>query len=133
MQPEEKDSQDRRFRQLNRLKTSAEFRNVFGKGRKIITPTLVFHVLKTERLFPRLGLAVSRKVGNAVKRNWVKRRIREAFRLKKGFFSSSFDIVAYPRKGILDKNFDDYLASFDILQRVVHKRSRSKSGSSRKV
>lgn len=47
----------------------------------------------------RLGLAVSRKVGNAVVRNRWKRRIREAFRLQQHELPTGLDIVVRPRKG----------------------------------
>ncbi len=113
--------QDKRFPKTNHLLKSAEFRNVFNKGRKTVTASLVFHVLRTDLGEPRLGLAVSRKVGNAVVRNFVKRRIREAFREKKSSFSESYDIVVYPRRGILEKDFRDYLKSFDNLLSRIRK------------
>jgi len=106
------------------LRKSAEFRNVFKHGKKVITDTLVFHILKTDPETARLGLAVSKRVGNAVVRNHVKRRIREAFRLKKETFPFGCDLVVYPRKGIMDKNFTDYQRSFDILIARVRKNKK---------
>ena len=97
------------------LRTSGEFRNVFKNGRKIVTPTLVFHILKTNLSTTRLGLAVSKKVGNAVVRNKVRRRIKEVFRTRKSGFQDQFDMVVYPRFGILTRKFGDYHQSFDIL------------------
>ena len=124
VRPEERDLRDNRFPKSNRLLKSAEFRKVFDQGRKVVTSTLVFHYLRTHLTEPRLGLAVSRKVGKAVVRNKVKRRIREAFRLEKKRFPQAFDIVVYPRKGILDKHFDDYLQSFDILIAKIQRKAR---------
>ena len=49
--------------------------------------------------FSRLGITVSKKIGNAVKRNKVKRRIREFFRLNKSCFPKGYDIVIVPNKG----------------------------------
>ena len=115
MRPEERDLPDKTFPKTNHLLKSSEFKSVFGKGRKLVTGVLVFHYLRTDLSEPRLGLAVSRKVGNAVKRNHVKRRIREAFREKKAHFHISHDIVVYPRRGVLDKHFDEYVKSFDVL------------------
>jgi len=112
---------DKRFPKKNHLLKSAEFRNVFNKGKKTVTASLVFHVLRTDLGETRLGLAVSRKVGNAVIRNFVKRRIREAFRDSRGSFTESYDIVVYPRRGILEKDFQDYQKSFDQLLNRVRK------------
>ena len=114
---------DKKFAKPNRLRKSSEFRNVFNKGKKIVTTTLVFHVLRTDLPTSRLGLAVSRRVGNAVIRNGVKRRIREVFREKKLQFSSSYDLVVYPRKGIRDKKIGDFLDSFNKLLSLLKKKS----------
>lgn len=97
---------------------------VFQNSKKVITPTLIFHLLVNELEHPRLGLAVSRKVGKAVKRNKVKRRIREAFRLKHGSFPFGVDLVVIPRRGVLEKNFDDYMTAFDILIRKTRRLGR---------
>ncbi len=111
----EKDLPDNTFPKSSRLLKSSDFKEVFRKGRKIVTHTLVFHVLKTNLSGPRLGLAVSRKVGKAVRRNKVKRRIREVFRTRKNVFPASYDLVVYPRKGVLEKGIEDYCESFEIL------------------
>lgn len=47
----------------------------------------------------RLGLAVSRQVGNAVQRNWVKRRVRTWFRLERNRVSGGLDLVVIARRG----------------------------------
>jgi len=112
---EERDLPDNTFPKSSRLRKSSEFKEVFRKGRKIVTHTLVFHVLKTNLGGPRLGLAVSRKVGKAVRRNKVKRRIREVFRTRKQVFPASYDLVVYPRRGVLEKSIVDYCESFEIL------------------
>ena len=48
----------------------------------------------------RLGLAVSKKIGNSVRRNRVKRLIREFFRLQQHDFILSADIVVEPKRGL---------------------------------
>ena len=113
-------SPSKRFRRQNRVRKPKEFAAVFGKGRTFVTPVLIFRLLPTDLEESRLGLAVSRKVGKAVKRNKVRRRIREGFRLKQATFPRSFDIVVSPRKGVLEFTFEDYLAAYDMLIRKMH-------------
>lgn len=92
-----------------RLSRSAEFDRVFRHGRSHAGRDLVLYVfsggdagdgdLPTE---PRLGLAVSRKVGGAVERNRVKRVLREAFAREGGRLPAGTDAVVIARAGAKD-------------------------------
>jgi len=124
--PDARDLPDNSFPKSNRLLNARDFGNVFRNGRKIVTETLVFHVLHTDRDRCRLGLAVSRKVGKAVRRNRVKRRIRELFRTRNHEFPRTVDLVAYPRKTQRPQEFDDYQKSFDTLLSILERRHRNK-------
>jgi len=106
---------DNCFDKQNRIRKAKDFEQVFQKGFKLITPTLIFRILVNDEESNRLGLAVPKKVGNAVIRNLVKRRIREAFRLTQASFATRIDIVVSPRRGIREKSFQDYLQSFEFL------------------
>ena len=59
----------------------ADFERVTRDGRRVVTPLfLVFILARTDGHGPRLGITVTRKVGNAVRRNRIKRLVREWFR-----------------------------------------------------
>ncbi|MGI9012875.1 MAG: ribonuclease P protein component [Phycisphaerales bacterium] len=72
-----------------RLTHDREFARVFRQGISRAAGPLVVYGLPNELAYPRLGLSVSRRVGNAVARNRIKRRLRECFRL------SQYDHIAH--------------------------------------
>jgi ribonuclease P protein component len=79
---------------LERLRASPEFTAVLRRGRCYRSPALRIHFRENGRARSRLGLVVGRKVGNAVVRNRVKRRLRAAFRLEKARIPVPLDLVA---------------------------------------
>ena len=64
------------------LKENHLFRRLYSKGKSAVTPTLAVYVRPNHHRRSRLGVTVGTKVGKAVKRNRVRRRIREAYRIR---------------------------------------------------
>jgi ribonuclease P protein component len=87
------------FRRVDRLRRSAEFEFVQRMGRRAAGQAFVVLAARprAERAAPRLGITVSRKVGNAVVRNRVKRRVREWFRRDGRTAAAGFEIVVIGR------------------------------------
>lgn len=79
-----------------RLRANREFQRVYGAGRSWAHPLLALHVLPRPE-GQRVGLAVSRKVGSAVVRNRVRRRLRELVRAHASGWKSGVDIVLVAR------------------------------------
>lgn len=90
---------DQRFPKSSRLRRQSEFDRVYQGNYFAADNVLVIRARRNQLNSPRLGLAVSRKVGNAVVRNRWKRVIREAFRKQKSDFPAGMDIVVRPKKG----------------------------------
>jgi ribonuclease P protein component len=82
-----------------RLTRQADFDRVHQSNAYAADDTLVIRASRNELDRTRLGVSISRKVGNAVVRNRWKRLVREAFRLEQTSFLPSLDLVVRPRRG----------------------------------
>ncbi len=109
------------FRREHRMKTRADFSRVFAKKRSVADGVFVLYGCRNERGNSRLGLSVSRKVGNAVCRNRWKRLCREAFRLSRTALPAGIDLVVIPRRGARPE-FGQIQQSLIALARRVEKR-----------
>ena len=81
----------------NSLRSNRDFQNVFKSGRSYANKYLVMYVSKNQLSENRLGISVSKKVGNSVVRHRVKRLIKESYRLQENIFNSGLDIVVIAR------------------------------------
>lgn len=86
------------FKKEERLRKKREFEKAFAEGKKISNRNLVIYIRQNESGFSRLGIVVSRKFGNAPRRNRFKRIIREIFRLNKEIIPKGIDIIVIPTK-----------------------------------
>jgi len=83
------------------LRNGKAFRLVYQEGRHVANPLFVVYARKQETPAPaRLGLSVSKKVGNAVKRNLLRRLIKENCRLR--ILPDGYDYVVVARQGAGD-------------------------------
>jgi ribonuclease P protein component len=90
---------DHSFSRKLRIRTAAEFDRIYKSRNFAADDVLVVNGMASGLPHPRLGLSVSKKVGNAVVRNRWKRLIREAFRLSRAQLPAGIDVVVRPQKG----------------------------------
>ena len=81
------------------LKNNRDFVNLYTSGKSYANKYLVIYTLKNNSDRNRLGISVSKKVGNSVIRHRLKRLIKESYRLHEKMFNSGLDIVVIARKG----------------------------------
>jgi ribonuclease P protein component len=110
-----------RFRSEDRIRKQADFDRIYRARVYAADDVLVVNGDKSELAHSRLGLSVSRKVGNAVQRNRWKRLIREAFRLSREEIPTGLDLVVRPQPGA-SPELEAIRRSLPALARRVAKR-----------
>ena len=96
-----------------RLRKTWEYQRVWKMGCKLHTPHFILLTSKSLTSHPRLGMTVSRKVGNAVVRNRVKRILREFFRLNYQRFPEPVDFSVIAKKGAANLSLRQMFAELD--------------------
>ena len=81
------------FLKDSRLRTRRQFRAALSRGVRVYTRRFILYIRRRNGSGPRLGTTVSRKVGNAVVRNRIKRCVREVFRTHPEWFPEPVDLV----------------------------------------
>ena len=79
------------------LTKNHEFRSLYARGKNTAGVYLAIYTRKNRLGVTRLGVTVSAKLGNAVTRNRVRRRVKEAYRLREECFAKGFDLVIVAR------------------------------------
>ena len=95
------------MRRQYRLRRNADFQRVRREGQFYASPLMVLAFLHNELDYSRFGFVVSKRIGNAVKRNKIKRRLREAVRLRLPKIKPGFDVVFIARRPIAGAAYAD--------------------------
>ena len=94
------------------LKQNHEFRRIYHKGKSAVSPFFAIYCRKTGRPESRLGITTGVKLGHAVKRNFVRRRIRELYRTNESKFLPGYDIVVVARTRAIFGRYAELERSF---------------------
>ncbi len=89
----------------NRLKKKKDFKKVYKYGKSSANKILVLYLLKNNDINTKIGISVSKKVGNAVIRNKIKRVIREICRNNIGNLKKGYNLVFIARIKIVNRNY----------------------------
>ena len=96
------------------LKKNKDFQVVYKNGKSYANKYLVMYLLNNNKEENRLGISVSKKVGNSVVRHRIAILIRESYRLNESKFHSGWDIVVVARQGAKGRNY------FEINSAMLH-------------
>jgi ribonuclease P protein component len=113
---------DERLPRSSRLRKRSEIVAVQTAGAKAQAAHLVAMARPNGLGYRRLGVTVSRKVGNAVIRNRVKRRFRELFRRRRGLLPESVDVVLIGRQGAGTQSFEAIAQEFEQVAQALRSR-----------
>ena len=100
------------------LKSSSDFSKVYKEGRSKANRYLVMYVRENGTEKNRLGVSISKKVGNSVFRHYIKRCVKESYRLHEEMFNSGLDIVVLARTGAKGIKYRDIESALMHLMRI---------------
>lgn len=112
---------DQRFLPEYHVRSGLDFQRAYQTRLSVSDHRLVVVGHPNGRPYPRLGLSVSKKVGNAPRRNRWKRLIREAFRLARPELPAGLDLIVIPRFGA-EPELPGLIQSLKKLTKRVEKR-----------
>ncbi len=102
-----------RFRPDERIRRRADFEQVYKRGLRVHGRYSTLFLLPNGRTTSRLGIAATRKLGGAVRRNRAKRLIREIFRRNK--VAAGYDLVVVPKRELFDASLEALEAEYGSL------------------
>ena len=93
------------------LKKNKDFQYIYRKGKSYANKYLVMYVLENGTGQNRLGISVSKKVGNSIVRHRLTRLIRESYRLQEERFRCGLDIIVIARIGAKEKGYKEIVGA----------------------
>lgn len=100
------------------LKKNRDFQNVYRRGKSYGNKYLVMYLLPNQTESNRIGISVSKKVGNSIVRHHLTRLIRESYRLHEENFQRGYDMIVVARTAAKDKTYHEIESALIHLGRL---------------
>jgi len=101
----------------------SDFDRVYKQGKRLFASHMTVFYLRQAEGGARIGFTVGRVLGGAVQRNRIKRRLREAVRLRRAMLQSPVDVVINPKKSVLTVEFpvvvEEVSRAFDVIAKKL--------------
>lgn len=104
----------------NSMKSPRDFKRVYESGKSYANKYLVMYVYKNETEENKIGISVSKRVGNSVVRHRTTRLIRESVRLNEEKCKKGYDIIIIARGNIKGKGFREVERAYLHLLKIHH-------------
>lgn len=102
------------------IRKNSDYQLVYKNGKSYVNKYLVMYALKNDLGYSRLGISVSKKVGNSIVRHRIARLLRESFRLNFEKFHSGWDMVVVARTTAKGRSFIDIQSALLHLAGLHH-------------
>ena len=108
---------------IYKLRNNMEFKKVYNGGKNYWNRNLVLYVRKNNMINSRVGYSITKKIGNSVVRNKVRRRMKEIYRLKFNNIKEGYDLIFIPKKNIVDISYKELESAMLHIMKLskVHK------------
>lgn len=103
---------------MESIKKNSDFQIVYRSGKSLANKYLVMYIIKNESGRNRIGISVSKKVGNSVVRHRLTRLIRESYRLNEDSFYTGYDFVVIARTTAKGKSYKEIESALLHLGRI---------------
>jgi len=112
---------DFRLQRADRIRRRFEYRRIQSGGARVHTRHFLLLLEHGSGDARRLGVTITKKVGSAVGRNHVKRRVKEVFRQHRTIFPSGGDVVVIAKRGAVELEYAEILSQLERAQHAMHK------------
>lgn len=109
-----------RVKRQYRVRTDQRFQEIRRQGRAFTNALLVLCALPNDLPYSRFGFAVNSRIGNAVRRNRIKRRLREIVRLQQNDIRAGWDVILIARQPIRSADYREMESACARLLRRAH-------------
>ena len=100
------------MKRFNSIKKNSDFQKVYRTGKSYANRLLIMYVRRVDEDDTRIGISVSKKVGNSVVRHHLARLLRESFRLNKDKVKTGLDIVVVVRASAKESDFKNIESAY---------------------
>ena len=114
-----------RFSRRQRIRSTRRFSQIYALRSSVADSALILYAAPNQLDYPRLGLSVSKRHGNAVRRNRLRRVLREAFRLVQHQIPPGFDYILIPRPAFKDNLTDCRESLISLTAQAARKTAQS--------
>lgn len=116
---------DESYSPRERIRKKKDFSNLYKKGSSSRGTYFNLIYLPNSLTYSRMAVVASKKIGNAVQRNRVRRRVKELFRRNKDLLTTPVDMIVVTKKGVQDATWEDMRTQYlSVIRAIGSKKPR---------